>query len=273
MLFPSAATTAEAHVLDVRRIGDRWAVITDVTPFHPLDHTWPDQPADTGTLAGAAVLDCVTGAVSPDGELLLGSAIPVGRGDPEWTWVVVHLTDAQCTPGQRVSLAVDEPYRASLSAAHTACHLAALALNEVTAGLWRKDPPRLDSLGNPDLDGLAVVRSSIEPWHAIDSYRLGKSIRKKGLDTEALLGGLTEFADQVRRRVVGWIATGAAVSIDTAGDSGIAARRTWRCTLPQGEGRYPCGGTHVASLADLPASTRISYRATDDGFVADTLVR
>lgn len=255
----------------MRLIGERWAVITDVTPFHPLDHTWPDQPADQGTLAGVQVADCVTGAVSPDGELLLGADIPVRRGDPAWTWVVVHLLDDEVGAG-RVALQVDAAYRASLSAAHTACHLAALALNEAAAGLWRKDPPRRDSLGNPDLDGLAIVESRIEPWHSIDTYRLGKSIRKKGLDTEALLAGLPALADQVSARLASWIATGAAVHIDTGGDTGVAARRTWRCELPDGEVSYPCGGTHVASLADLPATTHVTYRATDDGFVADTRV-
>lgn len=272
MLYPGGAVATAATVVDVRATDAGIAVITDRTVFHPLDHTWPDQPADRGTLDGQAVRDCVTGAVGPDGQLLIGPAIPARRGDDGWDWVVCHMVDAAPAVGDVVDLRVDADYRGALSAAHTACHLAALALNAVTAELWRKDAPRRDSLGSPDLDGLAIERSTITAWRSRDEYRLGKSIRKKGLDTESLLTGLPDLAAAATAKLQGWIATGGAVSIETGGDETLPARRTWRCELPEGDGEYPCGGTHVASLSDLPSGTRVEYRPKADGFAADTIV-
>lgn len=273
--FPSGATEATGTVLLSQEWHDRHGIVTDVTPFHPVDHIWPDQPADRGTLAGRPVVDCATGAVGPGGELLIGADIPVRRGEAGWTWVAVHLLEpgrALPQAGDEVDLRVDADYRRALSSAHTACHLAALALNEATAPLWRKDAPRLDSLGNPDLDGLAVAESRIGPWRSTDRYRLGKSIRKKGLDTEALLEGLEQTAERVTARLALWRATGAAVTIDTGGDPGVAARRTWNCALPDGAARYPCGGTHLSSLAELPEATRVEYSVSPEGFVAETIL-
>jgi alanyl-tRNA synthetase len=271
--FPSGRTADTATVVATVPTGEHVAVITDATPFHPLDHTWPDQPADRGTLAGTAVADCLTGAIGPDGVLCIGADIPARRGDPDWTWVVVHLLAAEPPPvGAEVALQVDEGYRSALSAAHTACHLAALALNAATAGLWRKDPPRRDSLGNPDLDGLAIERSTITPHHSLDTYRLGKSIRKKGLDSAALLADLDGIATRCNEQLASWIRTGGAVAIDTGGDESVAARRTWTCQLPEGAARYPCGGTHLHSLSDLPVTTHVVLTATETGFQSETVV-
>ena len=275
VLYPTGSISNTAEVVAVEGLPDgSVAVVLDRTSFHPLDHAWPDQPADAGTLADSPVTDLVTAAYSPDGTFLVGGEIPVRRGEPGWDWVVGHIMAPEHAPavGAEVRVLVDAELRRSLSAAHTACHLAALALNAATAHLWRKEAPRRDSLGNPDLDGIAIQRSTITPWHSLDEYRLGKSIRKKGLDTAGLLAELPALAEAATAELRGWIQTGAVVSIETAGNDGVAARRTWRCELPQGEGRYPCGGTHVASLADLPAGTSVSYRADAEGFAAETAV-
>ena len=81
------------------------AVVVDRTPFHPLDHSWPDQPGDTGLLAGAAVVDSVMGAIDDDGALLLGDAVGVRRGDPSRTWVVAHLlASGSVVPGAGVTV-------------------------------------------------------------------------------------------------------------------------------------------------------------------------
>ena len=45
--FPVGDLTATATVLHVAPHGDRLAVVTDRTSIHPVDHAWPDQPADT----------------------------------------------------------------------------------------------------------------------------------------------------------------------------------------------------------------------------------
>src|SRR5205809_2236454 len=88
--FPAGATSGTATVLAVHPLADSagTGVIVDTTPFHPLDHSWPDQPGDTGVLAADgvehAVTDCLTGGVGPDGEFAVGTDIPVRRGDETW---------------------------------------------------------------------------------------------------------------------------------------------------------------------------------------------
>ena len=244
------------------------ALVTDVTCFHPVDSTWPDQPADRGQLAGIDVVDCLTGAIGPEGQLEIGDQIPVRRGDSGWSWVVVHVLPQSTAPevGDQVPLRVDEQYRHELSAAHTACHLAALALNQTCASDWRKDPGRLDPLGNPDLDGMAIQRSEISPLKSVDTYRLGKSIRKKGLNSQELLDRLPEIGALVTEQVQAWAESGAAVTITTDGDDSLAARRKWRCDLPDGVAEYPCGGTHLRNLSDLPSPVTVTYSRIADGF-------
>ena len=53
--FPAGAIAGSGTVLRVDPLGDAWAVVTDRTPFHPVDPSWPDQPGDTGTLNGSPV--------------------------------------------------------------------------------------------------------------------------------------------------------------------------------------------------------------------------
>ena len=86
--FPSGATTGTGIVLAVIADPLGAVVVTDATPFHPADHTWPDQPGDTGRLAvageSAEVIDAVMAARSADGAYAIGADIPVKRGAPGW---------------------------------------------------------------------------------------------------------------------------------------------------------------------------------------------
>ncbi|NRQ33013.1 metal-dependent hydrolase [Nonomuraea sp. NN258] len=245
--FPDGRTSGRSQIVGTVPVGGRHGLVVAETPFHPLDHTWPDQPADRGTIGGQPVVDCVTGARSADGEIFLGEAIPARRGADGWDWLVVHVTDGPPPPETEVELEVDPDHRAALSAGHTACHLAALALNAALAGRWRKEVAT-DRLGNPDFDQTAITSSRITPYGSLDVYRLGKSLRKKGFSAEDL--DLAEVAGQVNERLAAWVAADAPVWLDVP-DAALTARRTWHCSLPEGEASIPCGGTHVGRTGEL----------------------
>jgi alanyl-tRNA synthetase len=257
--FPAGGTSGTATVLDVRALADGVGVIVGSTPFHPLDHSWPDQPGDTGVLVADgveyAVADCVTGGVGPDGEFAVGTDIPVRRGDETWQWLAVHVLDGPAAPavGGPVELRVDEARRAALSASHTGCHLMALALNEALADRWRKEV-RTDGLGNPDFDSLAMDTSRIGLDASTDRYRLGKSLRKKGFDPEGLREALPELTEKVNTRLAEWLRKDAPVRIDTPGPE-LTARRQWVCELPEQTVEIACGGTHLHRLGELASLT------------------
>lgn len=256
--FPAGGLAEPSIATYVLAGPEQSLLLTRSTPFHPVDARWPDQGPDRGevTVGGrtAAVIDCVVGAT--DGSaLFVGDTIPVRRGEPGWAFVVVHVlaADARVAEGDEVQLSVDPQHRAALSAGHTGCHLAALALNAVLADRWRK-PVGTDGLGAPNFDQLAIVSSRIEPDGAVDTYRLGKSLRKKGFDPEGLPAVLPLLAGTANELLAGWVATGSSIEVLTAGPT-LGDLREWVCTLPEGTQRIPCGGTHLRTLADVRAVT------------------
>ncbi|MGW8484115.1 hypothetical protein ACWGJP_13370 [Microbacterium sp. NPDC055903] len=259
--FASGAIHGDAVVTRVESSPAGAVVIVDETPFHPVDHTWPDQPGDTGTLlvgdARVDLADTVMAAASDEGAFALDTDIPVKRGGEGWTWFVAHIlagaAPAGLIEGAEVVLEVDAPRRAALSRAHTACHLASLALDLSVADLWRKDPGA-DALGNPDFEGRANQTSRIAPDGSVDTYRLGKSLRRAGFDTETFAATLAEREASINDRLAGWVASAATSRIVTEGET-IIDRRRWECDLPEGTASILCGGTHVASLAELAAVT------------------
>ncbi len=266
--YPTGALTTSATVLHTETLADgRVAVLLDTTSCHPVDAGWPDQGPDRAVLrlashTGAPVLpvvDCVVGAT--DGSALyLGRDIPVSKGTPGWAFVVVHVLDAGSTAegdgpagsvaeGDTVEVEVEGDYRHALSAGHTACHLASLALNRAVADRWKKDI-RPDGLGNPDFDGAANDVSLIREFGSTDTYRLGKSLRKKGFGTEGFAEALADIQTAVNASLTEWVATDAAVRVERDGDH-LTDRRSWVCELPGHTVRIPCGGTHLSSLGEL----------------------
>lgn len=268
VLYPAGALDTSSRVLHVAPAADgRLAVIAEATSFHPVDAAWPDQPADTGTLhvrdETYVVHDAVLAAT--DGESLhLGADIPVRKGTDGWSFLVAHLVDgnAAVTEGDEVRIEADAATRHALSAGHTTCHLASLALNRVLAGRWSK-PAREDALGSPDFDGLAIASSRIAPNGSVDRYRLNKSLRRAGFDTASLVASVDGLDLAVADQLDRWIASGAAVRVERDGEL-LTDRRSWVCELPDGAARIPCGGTHLTSLAEL-SSVRPTFVLVDDG--------
>lgn len=285
VLFPAGVREAAARVQWTRRDdAGRALVVADRTPFHPLDHTWPDQPADRGTATFAGhehvVADAVTGAFGPDSadpiqdRLLLGGEIPVRRGEPGWIFVAVHVfdeVDESALPhvGGEIEFRVDLAYRDGLSAGHSACHLVSLALNKHVAGLWSKTP-RLDCLGHPDFDQSAITESRITPYASVDRYRLGKSLRKSGFDAVKLAESLGAIQDAVNAQLAEWIAADANARIDCDGPE-LTARRWWNCELPEGTARIACGGTHAPSSGVL-GSVKVELDIAPDQLTVQTRV-
>ncbi len=253
------AVVLYAAIPPVAGAADRIYLVTDRTCAHPVDPRWPDQGPDRGSVGIGgqqfALLDCVIGAT--DGStLFVGEDVPVRRGEPGWAFLVVHAVAADApmpAEGDEIEVTVDGAHRAALSAGHTGCHVAALALNAAMAGRWRK-PVNTDGLGHPDFDQLAIVSSRITPHGAIDSYRIGRSLRKKGFDVEGLAATLPAIAAAANRSLADWVATGAPVDIDVSGPR-LTDLREWVCVLPEGTQRIACGGTHLRSLTELGSIT------------------
>lgn len=266
--FAAGAVTGSSTVQRIEATPNGTVVIVDATPFHPVDHTWPDQPGDSGEIAfdGSAVriTEALMAAVSDEGELAVGVDIPVKRGAEGWTWLVGHPLDGDppewLTEGARVELSVDVPRRAGLSRGHTACHLASLALDLALSDLWRKDPGA-DALGNPNFEAKANQSSRIHEDGAVDEYRLGKSLRRAGFDTETFAATLADREAAINTQLAAWVDS-AAPSRVVADGSTIVDRRSWHCELPDGTAEILCGGTHVASLDEF-VSISVSLDLTD----------
>lgn len=231
-------------------------VVTEVTPFHPVSHIWPDHPADKGTLNDNVVLDCQVGAVeNASGELYVGKAIPVKRDEEGWSFVVVHCLNKQAsslTVGKLVTLNVDKAYQLSLSRGHSAGHLAYLALNKVLTkeGYWRKDADRKDPHGNYDFNSYAQVTSFVTPDKCLDTYRLGKTLRKRGLNSGDMLEQLTVIEQLTNQQLVEWLSIDSPIEVECHGEK-LTDSRYWSCDLNEGQKVVlPCGGTHATSLSD-----------------------
>jgi alanyl-tRNA synthetase len=264
--YPDGATSSTGTVLHVEPLADgASAILLDTTAFHPVDTAWPDQPADRGTMTSSRgtqpVVDGITGGIH-EGVLHLGADLPVRSGTEGWIFVVAHVVEGEPPAvGESVRVDVDPVYRAALSAAHTACHLASLALDAALSTAWSKTV-QTDALGNPAFDALAIERSQIHAGGSTDTYRIGKSLRRKGF-TPAALDDPAAVAAQVEAQLGEWVSAGGAVRIERA-DPGLSARRTWVCELPGARTAIPCGGTHVTDIAELArVTTSLSTTAVD----------
>lgn len=263
-----AATGADGETL----------VICDETPVHPVSFRWPDQPADRGAMIGSdgerrAINDAWTGLVHGEtGELVLGEdARALGRTGDEWRSVVVHVINGSLPKiGETVAIEVDADRRRRLSAAHTAAHLSAFALNRAAKNYWSKDGASLDTLGAPDFDKEAIVSALLSELASVDTYRVGKTLRKKGFELDRFIADLPAVIPDINAILHGWLAAPTAVSL-TPAPATLDARRLWQCPLDGKDAQMYCAGTHVADLADL-AEITISIEPIEGGVVMHTSV-
>lgn len=264
--FPGGSLVEEATVIYCGKHPQddtKILIITDITPFHPLDYQWPDQPADNGIIKLAhqniPINHCLTAAFNQmTSELLLDQEIKmrrIKRNDSQWFFLVAHVVNNSDLPnnsyltaeGTNALLQVDAAYRLSLSKSHTASHLAALALNKITKRFWQKPVDRLDSLGNPNLDSYAIVSSTINENCSRDQYHCGKTLRKLGFACENFFAAhqAKEIVCAINNQLVTWNFFGLNMLM-TPPTSYLNEIREWSCVLPDGKAIIPCGGTHVA---------------------------
>ncbi|MEZ8826174.1 alanyl-tRNA editing protein [Vibrio amylolyticus] len=235
-------------------------VVTRETPFHPVSHIWPDHPADKGqiTVCGRTldVDSCLVGAVElSTNTLYVGSEIPVKRDADGWVFVVVHCIkdcNLEINVGDGIRLEVDKDYQQALSRGHSAGHLAYLALNKIlTESYWRKDADRKDPHGNYDFNSYAQVTSFVTEDTCHDVYRLGKTLRKRGLNSAQMIEDLVLIAERVNQQLEYWIQSNAVVIMSCEGEF-LTSSRYWSCDLGEGaKATIPCGGTHITSLEEF----------------------
>lgn len=263
--FPGGAISGTSKILFTKKLSvdsPTILVITESTPFHPLDHSWPDQPGDQGTITTNGktipVQQCLIAALNNQTEeFLLDQEIKnrkIRRDDPNWFFLVAHCIEDQNLDliGQEVDLAVDVDCRTALSKAHTASHFTALALNKVTANLWKKPQEQLDALGNPNLDREAIATSTIGTDASIDQYHCGKSLRKKGFDSAQFFAPDTfkQIENKINQQLHEWLNSGRLNISMSPSETFLNEKREWTCAFPDGKKAViPCGGTHYLTIS------------------------
>ncbi len=265
--FTQSIWQLSSEVTFVSRDQQYTYVVTEKTPFHPVSHIWPDHPADKGSLVigtnSFVVEDCLVGAISVEqSELFIGKEIPVKRDEPGWVFVVVHCINAAenvVKAGDEVILEVDKEYQLALSRGHSAGHLSYLALNKVLAAqYWRKDADRKDPHGHYDFNSYAQVTSFVTEDNCFDTYRLGKTLRKRGLNSADMLQNLSQIEQQVNVQLSEWLGLRSKIEVERQGDN-LTDSRYWQCNLQESNiAVIPCGGTHATSLEDFK-SIRVKF--------------
>ncbi|MFA0013843.1 alanyl-tRNA editing protein [Vibrio lentus] len=260
--FCHQAWQLNAKALYVENNDSQTYLITDVTPFHPVSHIWPDHPADQGFVSVNGeqyiVEDCLVGAIEQStGKLCIAADIPVKRDTEGWAFVVVHQLPASASMiniGDEVELSVDKEYQASLSRGHSAGHIAFLALNKVLAeSYWRKDADRKDPLGSYDFNSYAQVTSFVTPELCTDKYRLGKTLKKRGLNVADMLANLEGVEADINQMIAGWLAESTSVAMRLEGEA-LTDSRYWEWQINADTlVSIPCGGTHIENTSELQA--------------------
>ena len=214
------------------------------------------------------VEDCLVGAVEQStGKLHIAADIPVKRDAEGWAFVVVHQLPASASMikvNDEVMLSVDKEYQASLSRGHSAGHIAFLALNKVLAeSYWRKDADRKDPLGSYDFNSYAQVTSFVTPELCTDKYRLGKTLKKRGLNVADMLTNLDGIEADINQMIKGWLADSTPVAMRLEGEA-LTDSRYWEWQLDSDTlVSIPCGGTHIENTSELK-SLSVKLTQLDD---------
>jgi len=258
--FPGQSTTEKSTILLAQTMKSHSSdtmIFLEKTPFHPVNPHWPDQPEDKGTITIGSdqipIKHCFTAVMNKNSqEILLDTEVKIKRDDPNWFFLVAHIIDSQkikplsSLVGKQALLNVDKTYRLQLSQAHTACHISALALNKTLISYWNK-PYQPDALGHSDLVHLAITKTVIQEQWVQDTFRIGKSARKKGFDALSFFEHIKTIEDRTNVQINEWLRT--PIHIDILPKIALLHETiSWICHLPDGIAKISCGGTHITQI-------------------------
>lgn len=269
--YPGGSVSEPARVTNVYDgEGGAQILVTDLTPFHPLDAWWPDQPSDRGTitvLGEALAIDraVLVGTHQGTSEVRIGDIGGVKRSDEEWVWSVGHVVRGSRTREELVNaecrLEVDPAYRHAIAIGHTGCHIAALALNRALETFWTKSISK-DSFGNNNFDQEAIVSSRIEEFGSIDHYRIGKGVRRAGLAADKFWSQFDELASKVEEGCNQILKDISSVEV-APNNTPFHARRTWIAIHNGSSLQMPCGGVHIKNPRDI-SNMQVKCRRLSD---------
>lgn len=125
-------------------------------------------------------------------------------------------------------------------------------MNKVLAqGYWRKDADRKDPHGYYDFNSYAQESSFVTPECCLDIYRLGKTLRKRGLNSADVVENIHEIESEVNVQLERWLARGTEIFMNCHGEY-LTDSRYWQCDLGEASTAIiPCGGTHAAGLSEM----------------------
>ncbi len=277
--YPSGATQARSTIEDVvQKPGNNHAIgiVTKVTCMHPRDFRWPDQPADRGSLLINGKLVSVTDTVKArviEGGYQIDKDITLQRGkeSSEATLVVIHCLDEMidARTGDNVDISVDQDYRFSISSGHSASHLLTLGLNEVLSDFWKK-VPRIDENGFPAFTEMTLVKSEISEFACQDTFRIGKSLKKKGFDAELLWQSLPEIEMKLNEFIDNIVSDNSAKVLMRPSECSINEHRKWHLDANRSYTKS-CGGTHLTNFSQI-SHMRVALSQGDQVLIAKSVV-
>jgi misacylated tRNA(Ala) deacylase len=211
-LFREDAYLAEAEA-EVVHVNERGGIILDRTVFYA---TSGGQPGDTGRLTLA------------DGRVVDIAATVTGETKDE----IIHVpaSDAGLARGDRVKLAIDMERRLKLMRMHTACHLLTVVCPfPITGAAVAEDDSRVDF----DIPETGYTKEDVTA-RMMEMVRAGHPVSTRWITDEELAANPTLVKSKNVRPPTG---TGR-IRLVLIGENGAIDSQ-------------PCGGTHVASTAEI----------------------
>ena len=292
--FPRGDVEGKSRIIAARQENEDYILVfIEETPFHPVDHLWPDQPEDRGYFEFergviCPVSHCYTAAYNPATQELLVDKAIVDRGikrkEQGWIWLVAHRLDvsahkrelnAETLLGRTADLKVDEPYREAICRGHSLCHLAAFALNEfmeehsqakqVEENIWRRAFKKKDSLGRRQFDGATNRSSEIRMDASVDEYEINvpRTDACGKFNVNVLVKLLATLGEGIQKKLNAWLHEDGIRAVITPEVCSLHEVREWVAEKVGQTGKFKmtCGGSHALCF-QLPPETRVSTKIT-----------